>query len=223
MENQIIVASVRAIDFKRSLTSPIDQIIHFFSSGKEAWRFWEQSSAKTIQLALIDYASMEDGESGLRIAKLIRAVEKERHVGTPCTIYLMADQPTSMIDQFAKRNGASGVIKRAEEELRNLIFTSLQHQKASQLALAAGYSRSEDSIADQPQAIDFEFEQKIEALNLILRRFIGAAARKVAAEARGMIDSGTLEPTEKAYIQYLASRIPSEEMQLGFLITVNAG
>jgi len=211
---QILIASAKSREFEQQFNLADHNLIHFFSNGGDALTFWKRTQWSPPAFVFLDYAAMSDNEPGLRISKQIRDLEKQWNVAETCKIYLMADQPNPMSEISAGRNGATGLIKKNCSE----IIETINKVKAD--ASRANTNNNANGEDDIKQELSPDLLQRIEAVKNILRRFIGAAATKVGEDARALLLKGELEASEQAYILYLASRIPTDEMQAGFLSTV---
>ncbi len=206
----ILIASLKSNEFEQQFNAADNRIIQFFCSGGDALAFWKNTRPAPPAFVFLDYAAMGDNEPGLRIAKQMRDHERQWNVTDTCQIYLMVDQPNTMSEISAGRNGATGLIKKNCSEIIDTI-NRVQVDRASA-------SRSEP--VDTTLTLPPDLLQRIETVKGVLRRFIGAAATRVGEDARALLLRGELEASEQAYILYLASRIPTDEMQAGFLSTV---
>jgi hypothetical protein len=209
---RIIIATMKTDAFERYFAPQINKSVFVISTFVDALACWQQPSETARTIVFTDYATLGDGQTGFRLAKAIRDAEKVNFTALPCEIYLMADNPKSLDSTHAHRIGASGVLPKTPEAALSII----EGREPTPSGVVDRRTRKLEPGALRI-AVNTEMRGQIELLNSVLRRFIGAASTQVSTDAFHQISVGKLPPTSQAYTEYLASRIPSEEMRRGFL------
>ncbi|MES2933388.1 MAG: hypothetical protein V4805_07870 [Pseudomonadota bacterium] len=205
-----IIATRKVVEFQSYFAST-NSPINIFGNGADTIACWKQSLGDDALFTLFfDYGVLDDGDSGIRLTKTIRAAEKANGA-QPCIIYLMADKPKPSDALFAHLLGASSVLlKTPETVLMTLVSQAEAVNRAQTNRRKRIYSQNRTIFDDATRA-------EIAFANTALRHCIGPATNQVTADAFDLMAKGKLAQTANAYREYLASRIPSEEMKSEFL------
>jgi predicted transcriptional regulator len=204
--HRIIIATLKVNEFTNWFASAVNKIVYIFGGGTDALTFWKDARKRASTTLFIDYTSLSDGQTGIRLTKAIRDYEKTDPTQEEALIYLMADKP--LVDELLlKKLGVNGTV--------------LKNPNAASKVLGNVHSNESSASDDESNLpLPADLLQAIEKQNLVLRRFVGAAANMISDEAVAALLNGSLPRNKKAYAVFLASRIPSEEMREGFLGSV---
>ena len=206
----ILIASIKSSEIEKQFNLSVDNSARFFSSGADVLTYWKNTKSTLPAYVFLDYGILSDNAPGLRVSKQIRDLEKQWDVTDTCKIYLMAEQPNALSEISAHRYGATGIIKKSCSDIQDIL--------KQETSVINDFSISD--IVEPANELSPALLRRMETIKGILRKFIGSAATKVAEQAHALLLSGQLEASEQAYIEYLVSRIPTDEMQVGFLSTV---
>jgi hypothetical protein len=119
---RIIVVTMAGCLFDHYFAPLINQRIFLFSRIDKALSLWRLSPASVL---FADYATLADGQSGFTLVKTVRAEEaggvgfKSAQNSTP--VYLMADSPQINEDQWTRKLGGQGVIRKTPAAVAEVI------------------------------------------------------------------------------------------------------
>ena len=183
-EGASIIATTEPALFKRRFAFEFERSVFVVDNGEDVKRML---GSMDIRFVFADFRQLADRWTGQRFLKHIRSTAALSHVA----VYLMADRWEPHQEEWVRRCGAAGYVRRSPQALAKL-------------------------IAGERPPWPAGFADEMALVEQIFGRYAGPMKEFDIDDARESLGLGIIEPVATAYVLELASKLALDERKTRF-------